>query len=295
MHDRQTGCAGLVPVQRLRPGDHAFVGYGVGESRWQVLTAYVWLGLARHEKVMVLADPDVPQREVLARLDAYGPQASAARARGQLVLSSMREVIRPDRAFTVDRQTARLREEIARARREGYTGLRTFIDMRWVPDMDADVAGVVHRETHVEDLFHGRAYTEVCAYDRGWFAPEVVEAMHDAHPRRLHDYLGVLLSIPDEDAVRFAGDADLTTLDQFRTALTEGLAQTADRGHMLLDLTHLHFLGVHCAFDLLRQVQLATDHKRIEIRCSVLHAGILRKLGAASVPRLTLSEVRVGC
>jgi len=93
MHDRQTGCAGLVPVQRLRPGDHAFVGYGVGESRWQVLTAYVWLGLARHEKGMVLADPDIPQQEVLTRLDTYGPQAAAARARGQLVLSSMREVI----------------------------------------------------------------------------------------------------------------------------------------------------------------------------------------------------------
>ncbi|MGY6021648.1 MEDS domain-containing protein [Streptomyces spinosirectus] len=295
MHDRQTGSTDLIPVQRLRPGDHAFVGYGDDKSRWEMVIAYVWLGLARREKVIVLADPDVPQREVLARLDTYGPQAAAARTRGQLVLRSMREVIHPDPAFTMGRQVARIQEETARARRQGYTGLRTFIDMRWVPDLGADVEGVVHRETHVEHLFTGRPYTEVCAYDHRWFAPEVVKAMRHAHPRRLHERLGVLLSMPEEGTVRFAGEADLTTLDHFRTALADGLTQTAASGRLVLDLTHLHFLGVHCAFDLLRQVHQAAAHERIEIRCSTLQAGTLRRLGAASVARLRLSEVQVGC
>ena len=65
----------------------------------------------------------------------------------------MRELIHPDRTFTARRQLSRLREETARARWEGYAGLRTVIDMAWVQDLDMDAEGVMRREKNAAGLF----------------------------------------------------------------------------------------------------------------------------------------------
>ncbi|GAA5615037.1 hypothetical protein CP981_05805 [Streptomyces platensis] len=93
MAARDTGCDRPRPVQHLRPGDHAFVSYGDDEVRWEVVTAFVRLGPARGEKVLVLPSPGVPEGEVLARIDFPSRSTVRARERGQLVVSSMREVM----------------------------------------------------------------------------------------------------------------------------------------------------------------------------------------------------------
>ncbi|BCK72682.1 hypothetical protein Srufu_066350 [Streptomyces libani subsp. rufus] len=93
MAARDTGCDRPRPVQHLRPGDHAFVRYGDDEVRWEVVTAFVRLGPARGEKVLVPPSPGVPEDEVLARIDFPSRNTVRARERGQLVVSSMREVM----------------------------------------------------------------------------------------------------------------------------------------------------------------------------------------------------------
>ncbi|MEK8169285.1 MEDS domain-containing protein [Streptomyces sp. M19] len=106
--------------------------------------------------MIVYAAPGLPEDEVLGLLRLDGPVAETTRARGQLVLSGMRELLGPGRAFTAARQTGRLREETDRAVGEGFTGLRTYIDMRWVADLDVDIATMVDRETHADHLFDDR-------------------------------------------------------------------------------------------------------------------------------------------
>lgn len=64
MSVRGTGRDRLLPVQRLRPGDHAFVSLGHDEVRWEVVTAFVRLGPADGEKVMVPPCPGVPEGTV---------------------------------------------------------------------------------------------------------------------------------------------------------------------------------------------------------------------------------------
>src|SRR5438046_2905486 len=167
----------LIPVQCLRPGDHAFVGYGDDEVRWETVTAFVRLGLARGERVLVLPCPDVPTEKVWARIDFPNRSTVRARERGQLVVSSMRELIRPDTEFTAARQIGRLRAATDRATADGYTGLRAFVDMGWVAALGTEAAAVTRRETGARALFAGRPYTELCAYDRRQFAPAVLAAM----------------------------------------------------------------------------------------------------------------------
>ncbi|WP_030610758.1 MEDS domain-containing protein [Streptomyces sclerotialus] len=286
----------LIPVHHMRPGDHAFVGYDDDEIRWEVLTAFTRLGLARGERVIVFPHPGLREEEVLARLDFPHRTTAAARVEGQLVLSSMRRLISPDPAFTADRQWSRLREETAQAVADGYTGLRTFIDMHWVPELGADVHTMMHRESNADDLFKGRPYSEICAYDRRWFTPEVLAAMAEAHPRNLLERLGALHTERAPDgALCLVGEADTATKQLFLTTLELALAQSAGAGRLVLDLNRLHFLSVGCATGLLTLVQDANGHHRVDVRCGPVQHKLLQRLGAASISRLTLSEVARPC
>ncbi|MFH8632023.1 MEDS domain-containing protein [Streptomyces lydicus] len=289
---RDNGSSGhLVPVQHLRPGDHAFVSYGDDEVRWEAVTAFVRLGLARGEKVLMLPSPGVPAAEVLARLDFPSRSTAAARARGQLVVSSMREVISPDPEFTAARQMGRLHQETDRATAEGYAGLRAFIDMGWVAALGAEVEVMMRRESGAHALFTGRPYTEICAYDRRRFDRGVLAAMERAHPRTLLERLGSLRTVREPDgALHFIGEADAAQRAEFGRALRIALAHTAPDRRLTVDLTRLHFLSVGCAVSLLVLARGAAGHDLVEVRCDRGQRRLLRRLGGGTVPPLALTE-----
>ncbi|WFB06387.1 MEDS domain-containing protein [Streptomyces sp. LX-29] len=289
-------CDRSIPVHRMRPGDHAFVSYDDDETRWEVLTAFTWLGLARGEKVIVLPPPGVPEYEVLDRLDAGSPAVAAARRRGQLVISSMAQLIAPDREFTAERQMSRLAEESARAVRDGYRALRAFIDMHWVAALGAAIAAMEHRETHAAHLFTGRPYSEICAYDRRAFTAETLRAMARAHPRTLMERLGSLRAgYPLPQLLHLSGEADAATRERFTAALREAVDRTSVHRRLTVDLTDLHFLSFGCAGDLLSIAHGATGHERITVLCDSYLSLTLRRLGADAVPHLTLAEGRPRC
>ncbi|MFP3991751.1 MEDS domain-containing protein, partial [Streptomyces sp. E11-3] len=285
---------GTVPVQRLGPGDHAFASYGDDASGWDVLATFTAQGVIRGEKVLIFPAPQLPEAEVRDRLEGQegqgqGASLTAASERGQVVLTSMRALIHPQPRFTPERQWERIGEETERAVAEGYRGLRAFIDMHWVPDLAADVEVMMYRESHAEHLFSDRPYTEVCTYDRRWFAPDVLAAMHQAHPRDLLPRLGELRVLQSADSVHLIGEADAATREPFRAALRTALARVADRP-LLVDLSPLAFLSARCAADLLQLAADAPGQARIEVRCAPAQARVLRALGA-DTPRLTVSEV----
>ncbi|WP_369356042.1 MEDS domain-containing protein [Streptomyces sp. cg2] len=122
----------LVPVQRR---DRAFAGRGDDEVREEAVTAFVRLGPTRGEQVMVLPCPEVPEgpeEEMPARVGFPGRSTARARERGQLLVTSVRELIGPDVEFTAVRQLRPPRAATDRATAEGCTGLRALIDVGWV-------------------------------------------------------------------------------------------------------------------------------------------------------------------
>ena len=275
-------------VERMRLGDHAFAHYADDDVRWEVPAAFTFRGLARGEKVMVMMDPACPAEDALERLAAYG-SADDARARGQLVVSSMRELIRPDKSFTALRQMNRLREETERACREGFAGLRTVIDMAWVQDLGTDVEDVMRREKRACSLFGSRRYAEICAYDRRCFDPAVVEEMRLSHPVALLERPGDLQAHHAPGELYLIGDADVVTGDIFRAAVS--LAFDAPRGgQALVDLTRLCFLSAGCAGDLLRLIGQASACDKVVVRCRPPQNRILLRLRAMWTDRLVLEE-----
>ncbi len=277
-------------VEQMRLGDHALAHYGDDNARWGVPAVFTQRGLGRNEKVIILGDPAVPHDEAYQRMAAFGGRAEQARDRGQLVFSSMRALIHPDRTFTARRQLSRLREETARARWEGYAGLRAFIDMAWVRDLGTDVEGVMRREKSAGGLFTSRRYAEICSYDRRSFAPAVVEEMRVSHPVALLERPGELQAWHSHGEVHLIGDGDLLMRERFRDAI-QAVLRPASGGRVLVDLSRLCFLSAGCAGDLLRLAAQADGCERVVIRCSALHARTLHYLGAARIERLVLDEL----
>ena len=68
-----------VGVDRLQPGDHAFLAFSDDEDRWDVLTVFTQQGFARDEKVALLVDVGHSPDWVAARV-AGGAAAARARA-----------------------------------------------------------------------------------------------------------------------------------------------------------------------------------------------------------------------
>jgi anti-anti-sigma regulatory factor len=282
--------AHTLAVDQMRLGDHAFAHYADDNVRWQVPAVFTQRGLGRGEKVIIMGDPAVSADEAYQRLAAFAGPAEQARARGQLVFSSMRALIHPDRTFTARRQMSRLREETARARWEGYAGLRAFIDMAWVRDLGMDVDAVMRREKTAGGLFTSRRYAEICSYDRRKFAPGVVEDMRVSHPVALLERPGELQAWHSGGEVHVIGDGDLLTRPRFRDAIRAALAAGSGRW-VLVDLSKMCFMSAGCAGDLLRLIAQADGYDHVVVRCSSLNASTLRHLGAAGVGRLVLDEL----
>ena len=280
-------------VERMRLGDHAFAHYADDDVRWEVPAAFTFRGLAHGEKVIVMMDPECSADDAYARLTAFGGSADEARGRGQLVFSSMRELIRPDKSFTAARQLSRLREETERACQQGFAGLRTVIDMAWVNDLGVDVEDVMRREKHADSLFGSRRYAEICTYDRRRFDPDVVEEMRVSHPVALLERPGDLQAHHAPGELHLIGDADVVTGDIFRAAVSLAFG-TPRGGRVLVNLTQLCFLSAGCAGDLLRLIGQASACDKVVVRCRTPQTQILRRLRAMWTSRLELQEAEDG-
>jgi anti-anti-sigma regulatory factor len=281
--------AHTLAVDQLRLGDHAFADYGDDAVRWELSATFAVQGIALGHKVMVLLDPAVSRDDARERIVGYGAAAERALVTGQLKVTSMRELTYPERRFSTPEQAARLREETEQAKREGYGGLRVYIDMAWIKDLGPDIEGVMRRETDAAGLFAHRDYAEVCHYDRRYFASEVMEAMWAVHPVALLERPGDLATHGSSDGWHLIGDADLATRQSFRSALRVALDAASGRG-ALLDLSRLCFLSAGCAGDLLR-LTAGARCDRVVVRCSPVQARTLRRLGASRLPELVLDEI----
>ncbi|MET9292079.1 MEDS domain-containing protein [Streptomyces sp. NPDC003077] len=283
--------ARVVSVERLRPGDHAFASYADEEARWSTLGSFAQTGITKGERVLLFPDPALPRAEVLAHLAAYGPPVDGALESGQLVVLTMEQMWLPH-TLSVERQVAGLHREIQRARRAGYPSVRSAIDMAWVPSFGADIERVLWRESAgCHYLFADSRYTELCAYDRARFTTDVLDRAAAGHPTALLERPGSLLAIGGERpgagyGLRLVGDADLSTREQFADILRRVAASGAER--VVMDLTELTFLDVHCARSVLRLAAAMESGRRVEIRCGGMHAHTFLLLGALNVPQLTL-------
>jgi anti-anti-sigma regulatory factor len=280
--------AHTLAVEHVRLGEHAFAYYDDDEVRWEVAAAFTGRGCALGHKVIIVPDPAVSRQEAWQRITAWSGVAEQALAAGQVACASMREIIYPDTRFSAAQQLVRLREATEGARREGYAGLRLFIDMRWVHDLGLGTEQMMAWEAGADELFTAAKFAAVCSYDRRAFEPEVVEAMRTGHPVALLGRPGELRAYRSDQGCHLIGDADIATRSSFRAALSAALDAAAE-GNVLLDLSRLCFLSAGCAADLLR-LGTASGCQQVVVRCSPVQARTLLGLGVEGLPWMVLES-----
>ena len=174
-----------VGVDRLEPGDHAFLGYADDEQRWDILRAFTQQGLDRDEKVFLLVDVGYSRWWVASRVTGDAVAARRAVRSGRLVVSNTPRFARG--RFDARRLVEGARRRIDTVLAEGFSGLRSASEMSLALAPVDHLGQAVEYETTLHaELFTGvrdRTFTALCCWDERVFGRTA--AMADAravHP-----------------------------------------------------------------------------------------------------------------
>jgi hypothetical protein len=288
LHGRTVG------VDRLQPGDHAFLGYTDDETLWEILSVFTQQGFARDERVGLLVDVGRSPAWVAERV--AGGRGAAARAlrRGQLVVSNAPRFARG--GFDAGRLVEGARRRLDTVLAEGFSGMRS------ASEMSLALAPVDHlgQAVEYECLLHsslfaarpGPRYTALCAWDERLFGgTDAINAARDAHPLTVLPRLGALHASASGNLVLLTGDSDLASRPDFEGALRRLGELPATT--LVLDITDLSFFDAHSAGAVLRLAAGLTAPRRLEVRCRGAQRRLLHLLGGRSVRQLSIITMRL--
>ena len=287
-----------VGVDRLQPGDHAFLAFSDDEDRWDVLTVFTQQGFARNEKVALLIDVGHSPAWVAARVTGGAAAARGALRERRLVVSGTPRFERGK--FDAARLVEGVLRRIGTARAEGFSGLRS------ASEMSLALAPVDHLGQAVEyeaalhaALFRGQCraepdarFTALCQWDVRLFGQtEAMAAARDIHPLVLLPQLGTLHAALAGSQLIVTGDSDLNSRAEWDRALRSLAARPADT--LVLDLSDLSFFDAHSAGAVLRMAAALPAPRRLEVWCRSAQRRMMHTLGARSVARLSIVTKRL--
>ncbi|MFE6161282.1 MEDS domain-containing protein [Streptomyces sp. NPDC056486] len=277
-----------VSVTRMNSGDHACLGFDDDESRWEVRAAYADIGLSRGEQVLFFTDRATTPALAAEQLRVSGFPLGPALKDGRLVVVNEVPGYDPATGFDPTERADLWVELTDKARHDGFSGIRVVGDMGWAAEPGVDQELLLAYETELSPLFTKIGFTAVCEYDRRKFDDGLLGRIHHAHPKRALGRLGALDITRAGSELRIAGDVDLTTREEFDSALTHALAGP-DRPRVL-DLSELCFMDIHSASTLVRLASRIPCGHLLSIRCQPVQDKVIRLCGAAEVPQLVLGE-----
>ncbi|MFI7071752.1 MEDS domain-containing protein [Micromonospora sediminicola] len=246
-------------VDQVDLGDHVCWIHDDDGDALDTVGRFAATGLRRGHKVVCFTETSTPQA-VRARVDAVGVPTEAAVAAGQLrILPAVEAFLaggRPTPAVMADA----VRDEVTRARREGYPGVRLSGDMTWVLGTAVSLDELRRYELALNPLFPDGRVAGLCLYDRRRFPAEqlrILAAAHSGtagpHPPRTWSPLLRAYRTGDPPGLRLVGQVDRSNRDAFIALLADLTAgERAPAGPPVLDLTDLSFADAGAATELAR-------------------------------------------
>ena len=288
LHGRAVG------VDRLRPGDHAFLGYADDDMLWEILSVYTQQGLACDEKVGLVVDVDRSTSWVAARVAGGTAAATRAMRSGQLVVSNAPRFARG--GFDAGRLVEGVRRRVDTACADGFSGLRSASETSLALAPVDHLGQAVEYETALHaSLFAGAGksrYTALCMWDERLFGgTDAMDAAQAVHPVMLLRRLGTLHASVCGNRVSVTGDSDLANRTAFDAALRAlgGLPATT----LVLEVTDLSFFDAYSAGAVLRFAAGLTAPRRLEVHCRSSQRRLLYLLGGRSVRQLSIVTMRL--
>ena len=288
LHGRAVG------VDRLRPGDHAFLGYADDDMLWEILSVYTQQGLACGEKVGLVVDVDRSTSWVAARVAGGTAAATKAMGSGQLVVSNAPRFARG--GFDAGRLVEGVRRRVDTACADGFSGLRSASETSLALAPVDHLGQAVEYETALHaSLFAGEGnprYTALCMWDERLFgATDAIDAAQAVHPVMLLPRLGTLHASVCGNRISVTGDSDLANRTAFDAALLAlgGLPATT----LVLEITDLSFFDAYSAGAVLRFAAGLAAPRRLEVHCRSSQRRLLSLLGGRSVRQLSIVTMRL--
>jgi hypothetical protein len=287
-----------VGVDRLQPGDHAFLAFSNDDERWDILGVFAQQGLARDEKVLLLVGAGHAPAQVAARVAGGTIQGRRAIGRGQLVVAAT-PGLRPgalDTGRLADAARLMLGAAPGEPTAAGYSGLRCASEMAGVLTASPSADDALEYETALHEAlsaaYDNQRYTSLCHWDERAFGDSpVMDAVRAMHPVTLLDRDGTLQVTPTASGIRLTGDSDLCTRDEFGAALRALAGQP--HGTLVLDITDLSFLDACSAGAVLRLAAELVPPRRLEVRCRNHHRRMLHLLGGRPIRQLSIVTVQL--
>lgn len=305
--------ATLVGVDRLQPGDHAFLSFSDDAERWDILRIFTQHGLARDERVFISVAAARPPAEVAARAAGGTEAARAALRRGQLVVSDPPRLHKG--TFDAGQFAAASRERLGTASADGFRGVRIAselspalaprdtLDRADTLDEVVTLDQVVTFEKAMDETLAesaGMRYTALCSWDERRFGDGmIIDAVRAIHPVSVLPTPGALHVARMAGGIRVTGDSDLSTRGEFVAALR--LLEVEDPGtrtgvpahDLVLDILDLSFLDAYSAGAVLRLAAGLPPQRRLQVRCQAHHRRLLHILGAKSLRQLSIVTDRL--
>jgi anti-anti-sigma regulatory factor len=276
-------------VDRLQPGDHAFLGYDDHDMLWEILSVFAQQGFARAEKVGLLVDVGYSPSWVAARVAGGTAAAAKALRSGQLVVSNTPRFARG--GFDAERLVEGARRRLDTVLAEGFSGLRSASEMSLALAPLDHLGQAVEFETALHaSLFAGQPnprYTALCCWDERLFGgTEAMDAVRAVHPVTVLPRLGALHASVAGNRLIVTGESDLANRAGFDAALLTLDGLPAAR--LVLDITDLSFFDAHSAGAVLRLAAGLTSPRQLEVQCRGSQRRLLHLLGGRSVGQLSI-------
>jgi len=232
-----------VPV---RLGEHACCHFLDADDRERLAVAFLRDRLRRGHRVVYFSDGGDGAAPA-AQLELLDPAFEPAIARGQLEVRRASEAYFPDGRFEPDRMLGLLRQEIDRARVDGYRGLGVTGEM---PVAICELPGgdqLSAYEARIEGRMGDPFYSVLCQYDHRRFGAGLLSDLVHAHQVDASPELaaigrdGELSAALDHsrDALRLVGELDFTCSETVSAVLHEHFDSP-----LRLDLADLGYVDV---------------------------------------------------
>lgn len=169
-----------IEMSDLSSGSHVCFFYQTEADHQAVVTEYLAVGIGRGDKVIYIMDAHCA-RTIEAYLEDH-LSVETYISTGQLQIMTFAHAYMYGSTFNPERMLRVIRNETEIAIAEGWSGLRTTVEMTWVLRRWPGSGRLLEYESRSDDFYRRSRCTAMCQYDRRHLNPALLLHALSTHP-----------------------------------------------------------------------------------------------------------------